>query len=236
MQQELKKHFVFCLEEYDHAKHFQNDIFPWDALKSLKEYILSYQNLGTIEVDIPSSAHLENEHLITIKKGSVIESGAFIKGPCIIGHNCSIRKSAYIRGNVITGDNCVIGHGTEIKNSIMLNNACAAHFSYVGDSIIGNRVNLGAGTVLSNLRLDKKEIVIFINGMKIKTNLTKLGAIISDDVQIGCNTVLNPGTCINENSFIYANMNIGGYIPSYSVVKPKEKPIIRKRKMRNGFK
>ncbi len=202
-----------------------NDLFKdktvFDVLgNNLKDYIknnIKPEIKGIIE----KGAYLADE-MIFIGEGTVVESGAYIKGPTIIGKNCQIRQGAYIRGGVITGDNCVIGHATEVKNSIFLNGSKAAHFAYVGDSILGNNVNLGAGTKLANLKLDSS--IVFVedkNGKKHKTKLKKLGAIISDNVEIGCNTVTSPGSIIAKDSKIYANTLILGYIPKKSIVKNK---------------
>ncbi len=150
--------------------------------------------MGKLEGKISSQAYLINPTQITIGKNTVVEPGAYIEGPCIIGEHCQIRQGAYIRGYVVTGNHCVIGHASEVKNSILLNHALAAHFNYVGDSILGNHTNLGAGTKLANLRLDRKEISVLWKGERISTFLKKFGALLGDYAQTGCNTVANPGT------------------------------------------
>ncbi|MBD3300307.1 MAG: hypothetical protein GF347_03065 [Candidatus Moranbacteria bacterium] len=136
--------------------------------------------------------YLDNN--VKVGKGTIIEHGAMIKGPAVIGENCEIRNGAYIRGNVFVGDNCVIGHCSEVKNSIVMDNTHLGHFNYVGDSILGREVNLGAGSILANLRFDQKNILI--DGKD--TGLKKFGAILGDNCQIGCNTVLNPGTIFKK--------------------------------------
>lgn len=151
----------------------------------------------------------------------MIEPGVYIQGPCIIGKNCVIRHGAYIREGVICGDYCQIGHSAELKHSILLNHACATHFVYVGDSILGNEVNLGAGVKCANLRLDRSEVVVAWNGKRVKTGLKKLGAIVGDRVQIGCNCVLNPGTLIGKESFSHPLLNLSGYIPPRSQMSAK---------------
>lgn len=145
---------------------------------------------------------------VQIGEGSLIESGALIKGPTIIGNNVEIRQGAYIRGNCIIGDNCVVGHATEMKNSIMLNGSKAAHFAYVGDSILGNDVNLGAGTRLANIYLRNINIIIIADNKKYRTDLKKLGAIIGDGTQTGCNCVCNPGTLIGRSSLIFPGVTV----------------------------
>lgn len=215
----------FNLDEYSHASLFEDSQYPWQALERLKSYFTS-SKLGKIEVAVPSSVHLVHPELISIGKGTVVEPGAYIEGPCIIGKNCSIRHGAYIRGEVITGDHCVIGHDTEVKHSIFLNSASAAHFNYVGDSILGNKVNLGAGVKCANLRLDHQPIHVFFFHEKIETGLRKLGAIIGDGAQVGCNCVINPGTILGRNSFCFPCLNVYGFIPEGGKVKPSMKNIV----------
>jgi NDP-sugar pyrophosphorylase family protein len=137
----------------------------------------------------------------------------------VIGKNCQVRHGAYIRGGFICGNKCVIGHDTEIKNSIFLNGTQAAHFAYVGDSILGNRVNLGAGTKCANLRLDHGQIFVSIIGQKIATGLKKFGAIIADDCQLGCNSVTNPGTLMAKNSCSMPCINFGGFVPEKALIR-----------------
>ncbi len=142
---------------------------------------------------------------IAIGKGVLIESGAMIKSPAIIGDNCEIRQGAYLRGYCLTGKGCVIGHTTEVKHSIFLNNAKAGHFAYLGDSILGANANLGAGTKFANLRFLPGNITILLDGEKVDTGLRKLGAILADDCQTGCNSVTNPGTIMGKAAMLLPN-------------------------------
>ncbi|RMD54793.1 MAG: glucose-1-phosphate thymidylyltransferase, partial [Nitrospirae bacterium] len=156
---------------------------------------------------------------IYIGEGSVIEPGALIKGPVIIGNNTEVRQGAYIRGYSIVGDGCVVGHTTEMKNAIMLNGAKAGHFAYIGDSLLGNNVNLGAGTKLANFRFDGKDVILKIDGESYNTGLRKFGAILGDGVQIGCNTVTNPGAIIGKNSKVFPNTTVQpGFYPDSSKI------------------
>ncbi len=215
----------FSLEEYSHASLFEDCQYPWQALERLKTYLQSLK-LGKIQTDVPSTAYLVHPESITIGRGTSIEPGAYIEGPCVIGQNCKIRHGAYIRGDVVTGDGCVIGHDSELKHSILLNGASAAHFNYVGDSILGNKVNLGAGVKCANLRLDHQPIHVVIQGERINTQLHKLGAIVGDGAQVGCNCVINPGTILGRNSFCFPCLNIYGFIPENGKVKPASKNIV----------
>lgn len=201
----------FSLETFLHRKLLDESLFVWDALKNLKEYLLS-QKLGSIKCDIPQGAYLVHPELISIEEGTLIEPGAYIQGPCLIGANSIIRHGAYIRGNVITGEKCIIGHDTEVKHSILLNRASAAHFNYVGDSIIGNAVNLGAGVKCANFRLDHGVIAVAFQNQSVDTGLKKFGAILGDGVQLGCNCVTNPGTLLGKGVICYPCLNIGGYV------------------------
>ncbi len=214
----------FDLSQFAHASLFEGCDYVWQALDRIKEYLRVYP-LGKIESEEQKFAYLVNPAQISIGKGTVIEPGAYIKGPCIIGANCHIRHGAYIRGDSIIGDNCVIGHTTELKGSILLNKSNAAHFAYLGDTIIGSFVNLGAGVKCANLRLDSKEIVV----EGIQTGRRKFGAIIGDHAEIGCNSVLNPGTLIGKEVKAYPAINFGGVIEEKSTVKPATKVQIQKR-------
>jgi NDP-sugar pyrophosphorylase family protein len=169
---------------------------------------------------------------VHISEGTIVEPGAYIVGPTYIGRNCEIRHNAYIRGSVLIGDECVIGNSTEIKHSVLLDGSAAPHFNYVGDSILGSGVNLGAGTKLSNLPIvsekapNGKRPTIFIplsDGKSIDTGLPKLGAILGDGVQTGCNSVLNPGCIVGRNSWIYPNISLpkGAYPPD-TIIKLKQ--------------
>jgi NDP-sugar pyrophosphorylase family protein len=201
---------------------FNPDKFVWTPLILLEAYLKS-QKLGKIDVDIPAGVHLVDPHLISIGKGTVIEPGAYIIGPCVIGENCVVRHGAYIRGNLLAGNGCVIGHDTEVKNSIFLDKAHAPHFSYIGDSILGSGVNMGAGSICSNLKLDNKNVFVYYKGERIDTGMRKFGAIIGDNTRIGCNVVLNPGTILGKHVLCHPNLTVGGYITPNSLIKAESK-------------
>ena len=200
---------------------FQGIESVWDALANLSSYLKGLK-LGVIEIKIPEGVYLENPHLISIGKGTVIEPGVYIKGPALIGKNCQIRQGAYIRENVILEDGAIVGHSTEVKHSILLKKAHAAHFNYVGDSILGQECNLGSGTACANYRLDQGKVHVWIDGARIETGLHKLGVILGDRSQIGCNSVTSPGTLIGKDVLCYPCMHIQGSIPSNSKRKLKQ--------------
>ncbi len=218
------EHF-FDLSSFAHRELFEGITFVWQALEKIEGY-LAKSVLGKNYSSKQEYAYFVNPETISIGPGTIVEPGAYIKGPCIIGANCSIRHGAYLRGNVIVGDHCVIGHTTEMKQTIMLNHANAAHFAYVGDSILGNHVNLGAGTKCANLRFNGEPITVRFGEESIATGLRKFGAIIGDYTQIGCNVVTNPGTVIGKQVQCYPSLNFGGVIPERSAVKPKTRAVI----------
>lgn len=214
----LHPDYYFDLEAFEHKILFENSSYVWEALSKINSYFQSFP-LGKIETEIPKGVYLIHPEKISIGKGTILEPGSYIQGPCIIGKECSIRHGAYIRGGVITGDKCVLGHTSEFKNSILLNEAHAPHFNYVGDSILGNRTNLGAGTICANLKLNKKPVVIYLKEKRIETGLRKLGAILGDEAQTGCHSVLNPGTLFGKKAMCYPGINIGGFVSSEKVVR-----------------
>lgn len=208
------------------ASFFSSDTFGplrqdqpvWMALACLKSY---FQSIALYEQKSAPSpqAFLKNPEQIAIGEGTVIEAGAFIEGPCILGNNCHIRHGATLRGGVLCGDGCVIGHAAEVKHSILLDRAHVAHLNYVGDSILGSDVNLGAGVKCANLRLDRKAVRLHVKGEIIETGLKKMGAILGDGCQIGCNSVLNPGTLMGRGCIAHPLLHLGGIFEAGSRMK-----------------
>jgi NDP-sugar pyrophosphorylase family protein len=223
---ELNSSYFFDLSTFSHKELFDLAAPPWLALSQIGIYLKNLV-LGKIEGEVSSHAYLVKPELITMETGCIVEPGAYIQGPCWLGKNCVVRHGAYIRGNFIAGDGCVIGHDSEIKNSIFLSGTHAAHFAYVGDSILGNRVNLGAGTKCANLKFDKGLVNVHYQGQSLPTHLRKLGAIVGDGGQIGCNVVTNPGTLMGQEVRCYPSLNVGGFIPSRSIVKSEMKIVIK---------
>lgn len=215
---DFSPHVFFSLKRYAHAGLWKEGAFVWSALLALENYFLQYKNYR-IEIEIPPNVHLVKPECISIGKGTILEPGVYIQGPCILGKECVVRHGAYLRGGVLAGDRCAFGHSAEIKGSILLDQANATHFTYVGDSILGNGVNLGAGVKCANLRLDRKEVSIKTQQGKIKTGLRKMGAILGDFCQIGCNCVLNPGTLIGSHTICPALTSLSGVLPANSQIK-----------------
>ena len=212
----------FSLQDYAHRALFEGASFVWEPLAQIDLY-LSTLSLGKIDCPIPHTVHLVNPHLISIGRGSHIEPGAFIQGPCILGEESTVRHGAYIRGGVIAGDRCVIGHSSEVKHSILLNGVKVPHFNYVGDSILGNEVNLGAGVKCANYRLDGRPVAIRFEGGWVETHMNKLGAIVGDRAQIGCNCVTSPGTLIGCEALSHPCLHIFGWVAAASVLKQSSK-------------
>lgn len=232
----LRPEDFFDLNGYEFRGVFKDCEFVWQALLKIGAYALSciteIEGETTIFGEVRSGAYIDDRNSVVIGKGTVVEPGAYIQGPAIIGEDCQIRHGAYIRGDVIVGNRCIIGHSSEIKNAIMLDGAQAPHFAYVGDSILGRKVNLGAGTRLSNVPIlsekDKKTgrrptVKIVIDSTEYDTGLQKFGAILGDYAQTGCNVVTNPGTLIGRGTMVYPNLSMRkGYYPPNHIVKLKQ--------------
>ena len=194
--------------------------YPVEVLPYLVGYI---EFLGST-LDSGYEQVLEN---IWVAKDASIDNSSLIQGPCIIDHEAEIRHNAYIRGSAIIGKNCVLGNSSEIKNSIMFDESKAPHFNYIGDSILGYKAHLGAGAIISNLKSDGSDVVIK-SSEPLDTNLRKVGAFLGDNVEVGCNSVLNPGTIIGPNTSIYPLTFVRGVIPPNSIMKDKN-TLVRKK-------
>ncbi|HOP11688.1 MAG TPA: UDP-N-acetylglucosamine pyrophosphorylase [Oscillospiraceae bacterium] len=187
--------------------------YPWEALDKLKSFILE------IGAFLPENEYDHPQPDVWIAKDAVIFGSAFVKGPCIIGHKTEVRQCAFIRGSALVGDGCVVGNSTELKNVILFDNVQVPHFNYIGDSILGYKAHMGAGAVTSNVKSDKTDVVVKDGGECLATGRRKLGAILGDFVEVGCNSVLNPGTVIGRNTNIYPLSCVRGVIPEGSIYK-----------------
>jgi UDP-N-acetylglucosamine diphosphorylase / glucose-1-phosphate thymidylyltransferase / UDP-N-acetylgalactosamine diphosphorylase / glucosamine-1-phosphate N-acetyltransferase / galactosamine-1-phosphate N-acetyltransferase len=206
------------LNRTEHRMLFDHAVNVWDALKQIPSY-LQFRLKPQIQGRLVGKPFVSGA--VFIGRGTVIEHGAMIKGPAWIGEGCEIRNGAYIRENVIIGSGCVIGNSCELKNSIIFDEAQIPHFNYVGDSILGFRAHLGAGAVLSNVKLDHGEITVAGPNGFIPTGLKKFGAILGDRVEIGCNSVINPGSLIGRESVLYPGTQWRGVCPASSIVKTR---------------
>lgn len=191
-------------------------------------YILKYDypevlnHIGEIIFEISKTLNNDYQEIspnVFVHKSVKIDKSATIMGPCLVLENSEIRVNAYIRGNVIIGKNCVIGNSTELKNAILFDEVKVPHFNYIGDSLLGYKVHFGAGSLTSNVKSDESNVTLTINSEKIKTNRKKIGALVGDKVEIGCNTVLTPGSIIGKNTTIYPLVMVRGEIPENKIVK-----------------
>lgn len=209
----LKTKDLLDLEHTICKDFFVDKEYPWEVLAEIKALILKLgQSLGEDYIKV------ENKN-IWIGKGTSIDDCVKIMEPTIIGLDCEIRHGAYIRGNVIIGDKVVVGNSSELKNSIVFDGAQIPHFNYVGDSILGYKSHIGAGVKLSNLKSDKSLITIVNGDKRLETGIKKMGAIIGDYVEVGCNAVLNPGTVIGRESNVYPLTFVRGLVPEHSILK-----------------
>lgn len=213
MNSNFQKEKFFDLLTFEYKDIFNDVDLIWEALPKIKEYI---------EMQFKSNmliANYRDKKNVFVGEGTVIQEGAFIQGPAIIGKYCVIGHGSFIRANCIIGNNVQIGHAVEVKGSIFLNDSKAAHLNYVGDSIIGNKVNISGGAILANYRLDKKSIMVIDGENKIETGLEKFSSIIGDRSSIGVNAVLNPGTILGKNTIVYPLILVKGVHKDNEVIK-----------------
>lgn len=192
---------------------FEGVVYPWESLPKISDFIIKIGNTLSEEV------YDKIGDDIWVAKSATIAPSAYLHGPLIICENAEVRHCAFIRGSAIVGENAVVGNSTELKNSILFNNVQVPHYNYIGDSILGYKAHTGAGTITSNLKSDKSMVTVLCNGKKIPTNVKKFGAMIGDNVEVGCNSVLNPGTVIGRNTNIYPLSMVRGFVPANSIYK-----------------
>ena len=203
---------LFNLKQTQYAHLFEDGEPAWRMLPHLKDFLET--TIKPANNAVISSQAIIGER-VYLGEGTIVEHGACIEGPAIIGNNCHIRHGAYIRSHVIIGNNCVIGNSSELKNCLLFNDCQVPHFNYVGDSILGNHAHLGAGVILSNLKSVPGNVMV--NGQD--TGLRKFGALVGDHAELGCNSVLNPGSVIGKNSVVYPNINWRGVLPANQIAK-----------------
>lgn len=211
----LKISDLYDLEHTKAKDYLSGFTYPWEALAGISDLIIEIgKNLPSDEYDLVD----EN---IWIAKDAKIYPNNYIAGPCIIGHKTEVRPGAFVRGSALVGDNCVVGNSTELKNVILFDNVQVPHYNYVGDSILGYKAHMGAGSITSNVKSDKLLVVINNEGVMIPTERKKVGAMVGDNVEVGCNSVLNPGTVIGRFSNVYPLSSVRGAIPENSIYKGK---------------
>jgi NDP-sugar pyrophosphorylase family protein len=223
---------LFDLSQTTHGALFDGVEYPWEALKRLAGYLSQNLKPGTTGAEVHPAAHVGPQ--VFIGAGTIVEPGAMIIGPAIIGAGCRIRHGAYIRENVIVGDGCVVGNSVELKHCVLFNQCQVPHFNYVGDSILGHKAHLGAGSILSNVKLDNQNVWINFDGTPIDTGLRKFGGLIGDKAEIGCNSVLNPGSILGRDSIVYPNVSWRGILPKNMIAKHQDPPNVVVRRPRQS--
>ncbi len=187
--------------------------YPWEILKSIKDIILAIgPTLDPEKYDNPSEG-------VWVAKSAKVFPSAYLGSPCIIGEDTEVRQCAFIRGSALVGNGCVVGNSVELKNVIISDNVQVPHYNYVGDSVLGYKSHMGAGSITSNVKSDKTLVIVKADGDKIETGLKKFGAMLGDFVEVGCNSVLNPGTVIGSHSNVYPTSSVRGVIPAHSIFK-----------------
>ena len=204
---------LYNLDETIAKKIFENITYPWEALPKIKDFIIELGNT------LDEEEYEKKGEDIWIAKSATVAETAYIKGPAIKEKNAEIRHCAFIRGNAIVGEGAVVGNSTELKNVILFNKVQVPHYNYVGDSILGYKAHMGAGSITSNVKSDKKLIVVKNDLEEIETGLKKFGAMIGDGVEVGCGSILNPGTVIGKNSNIYPLSSVRKVVPANSIYK-----------------
>lgn len=204
---------LFSLKDSIAAPLFEGATYPFEVLPKISGFI---KQLGpTLD---PEIYELRGKD-IWIAKSALIAPTASITGPCIIGENTEVRHCAFIRGNALVGNNCVVGNSTELKNVVLIGSVQVPHYNYVGDSVLGMRSHMGAGSITSNVKSDKTLVTVKVGNERIETGLKKFGAVLGDGVEVGCGSVLNPGTVIGQNTNIYPLSSVRGFIPANSIYK-----------------
>ena len=204
---------LYSLDQTIAKKLLESAVYPWEVLPKIKEFIIELGN------QLNKDEYEQKGENIWIAKTAKVAPTAYINGPAIIGKNAEIRHCAFIRGNAIIGEGAVVGNSTELKNVILFNKVQVPHYNYVGDSILGYKSHMGAGSITSNVKSDKKLVIVKNGDAKIETGLKKFGAMIGDNVEVGCGSILNPGSVIGKNTNIYPLSSVRGVIKENSIYK-----------------
>lgn len=220
--EECKINNLYNLNETIAKEIFEGCTYPWEVLPKIKDFIVK---LGETLSDEEYDKVGEN---LWIAKSAKVAPTAYINGPAIIGKEAEVRHCAFIRGNAIVGEKAVVGNSTELKNVILFNNVQVPHYNYVGDSILGYKSHMGAGSITSNVKSDKKLVVVKNGENKIETGLKKFGAMLGDNVEVGCGSILNPGSVVGKNTNIYPLSSVRGVIAENSIYK-KQGEVVEKK-------
>mgnify|MGYP004500092523 FL=1 len=221
---ECKIKNLYNLEETIAKNLLEKYEYPWEALPEISNFIIETGK------KLDTNIYQQKEDNIWIAKSATIYPTAYIKGPAIIGENAEVRHCAFIRENAIVGNNAVVGNSTELKNVILFNNVQVPHYNYVGDSILGYKSHMGAGSITSNVKSDKKLVIVKNGEKQIETGLKKFGAMIGDNVEVGCGSILNPGSVIGKNTNIYPLSSVRGVVKENSIYKNKNEIVTKSSK------
>ena len=204
------------------APLFEGKTYPWEVLGDISDFIVSLGNT------LPEDEYEKRGENVWIARDAEVFPSAYIGSPCIIDHGAQVRHCAFIRGSAIVGKNAVVGNSTELKNVVLFDNVQVPHYNYVGDSILGYKAHMGAGSITSNVKSDKTLVTVHIPDAPIETGRKKFGAILGDNVEVGCNSVLNPGTVVGRCSNIYPVSCVRGVVPANSIYKAKDNIVAKK--------
>ena len=203
------------------APLFEGKTYPWEVLADISDFIIK---LGST---LPEDEYEKRGENVWVAKDATVFPSAYLGSPCIIDHGAEVRHCAFIRGSAIVGKNAVVGNSTELKNSILFDNVQAPHYNYVGDSILGYKSHMGAGSITSNVKSDKTLVVVKCAEGNIETKRKKFGAVLGDNVEVGCNSVLNPGTVLGRGASVYPTSSVRGVVPENCIYKDKDNIIKR---------
>ena len=219
---ELKMEALLDLSHTMAAEYLRGFAYPWEALDGIKEMILALgQTLSEEEYHQVSPQ-------VWVHKTAVVAPTAYLGAPCIIGAETEVRHCAFIRGSALVGKKCVVGNSVELKNVILFDNVQTPHYNYVGDSILGYKSHMGAGSITSNVKSDKTLVVVKNGGERMETGRKKFGAILGDNVEVGCNSVLNPGTVLGRRASVYPTSCVRGCVPEDHIYKDQDHIVLRK--------
>ena len=221
MFEEMTVAKMYNLNETIAKDIFEGVTYPWEVLPKISDFIVK---LGET---LPADEYDKVGENVWIAKSAKVFESAYIHGPAIIGKGAEVRHCAFIRGNAIVGEGAVVGNSTELKNVILFNKVQVPHYNYVGDSILGFKAHMGAGSITSNVKSDKKLVVVHTGEGNIETGLKKFGAMLGDCVEVGCNSVLNPGTVLGPNVNVYPTSSVRGYVPAAHIFKAQDQ-IVKK--------
>ena len=221
MNEQITISALYDLNETIAADIFKDCTYPWEVLAKIGDFI---KELGRT---LPEDEYELRGEDIWVAKSATVYPTAYINGPCIIGKEAEVRHCAFIRGNAIVGEGAVVGNSTELKNVILFNKVQVPHYNYVGDSVLGYKAHMGAGSITSNVKSDKKLVVVKSPEGQIETGIKKFGAMLGDEVEVGCGTVLNPGSVVGSHSNIYPLSSVRGFVPANSIYK-KQGEVVEK--------